>query len=57
MKTVYQYSDAQLLALIQANINIQKASPFSSAAASSAREANRVYFDEAKRRGLKGVVS
>jgi hypothetical protein len=49
-------TDAELLAVIQQNIDVQKRNPFDSRASSEARVLNRAYFAEAAARNLKGEV-
>lgn len=48
--------NAQLLADIQRNIDVQKANPFDSPESKAAREANERLFREAKRLRLAGTV-
>lgn len=48
-------TDAELLATIQANMDIQKRNKFDSPKSTKAREANRPLFVEAGRRNLQWV--
>jgi hypothetical protein len=49
-------TDAELLAEIQRNVDVQKRNPFDSDKSVAARISNRAFMEEAAARNLKGEV-